>query len=180
MASQPYTGLETHPDGTTGVAGIVNGNWERLELLFNPAIDSADAAYQAFLKALARTPTLPSTNGATVQWDEAATPRKMLLRAGYSAPAATATPAVDFKGPLIQDFTLNADATFSGTNVAAGWQATAFVRAGGSLRNLTFPAWVFVGSATPTTLASGKIAVLEVWASGTSSGSVLARWTVQP
>jgi hypothetical protein len=30
------TGLESHPDGTVGLNGIINGNWQRLEDIFSP------------------------------------------------------------------------------------------------------------------------------------------------
>lgn len=34
MAIKETTGLETHPSGTTGLNGIINGNWERLDDIF--------------------------------------------------------------------------------------------------------------------------------------------------
>ncbi len=177
MATLPNTRLETHPDGTTGAAGIVNGNWERLELLFNPAMGSSDPSYNAPLKMLMRSATLPATNGASLQWDTSAT--RMVARPGVATGSGTA-PAVDFKGALMLDYTLTGDATFTVTNQGSGWKVDVLVRAGGSLRNLTFPAWNWVGSAAPASLASGKVAILELRAFGNTAADVVARWTVQP
>lgn len=70
MATLPITHLETHPDGTTGVAGIVNSNWGRLETVFDPALSAADASYGAFWKAVVRSAATPS-NGQAIVWDTA-------------------------------------------------------------------------------------------------------------
>lgn len=170
-----YTRLENHPDGTVGVVAIINGNWERLELVFSPLLSAADPSFQAFYKALARTATLPTTSGSVLEWSASAS--KMFPRAGT---AASASPIIDLSGAKKTVITLAADPTFSTTNRADGWHTVAVVKAGGSTRALTFPAWVFVGSATPTSLASGKTALLELWAGGVNESDVVARWTVQP
>ncbi len=176
MAVLTRTRLETHPDGTVGVVGIIGSNWSRLETIFDPALASSDLSYNIFVGALIRD-AVPTTNGAVFQWRETGT-KKIIARPGTGA---SASPILDLSGARKVVVSLAADPTFSTTNRADGWEVVAIVKAGGSTRALTFPGgWVFVGAAAPATLASGKTAVLELWCNGTAESDIVARWTVQP
>lgn len=179
MASTTQIQLETHPDGTVGVAGIINSNWSRLDAVFDPALSSSDNAFQAFGKALIRG-ALPTTNGASIQWRETTTPKKFLHRPGTAAVASGTAPVLDFEGAMMQVVTLTGAGSFTTSNRNPGWKLEALVTGGASSRALTFPGWVFVGAAAPATLAASKAAILELWCNGTTEGSILARWTVQP
>jgi len=178
MAVLPLTRLETHPDGTVGVVSIIGGNWERLEALFTSGLDSADPSYNAFAVALLRA-GLPATNGAVMQWRESTTPKKFIARPGTSSASGTAF-AIDLPGARKPVFNLTGDTTFTTSNRADGWRVDAIIKADGTTRNLTFPAWVWVGSTAPTTLAANKTAVLELWCNGAADTDIVARWTAQP
>lgn len=137
MALLPKTGCETHPDGTVGIPGIVNGNWSALENTVGRL--------------------LPGMNTG-------------------------ATPAIDLNNSQpVQEIVLAADPTFTTTNVATGRSARAvIIRAGAATRALTWPAgWTWLQTA-PTSLASGKTALLELWSTSGSNAGIVARFTVQP
>jgi hypothetical protein len=178
MAVLPNTRLETHPDGTVGVVSIIGGNWERLEALFGSGLATSDPSYNLFASALLRA-AVPATNGAVIEWREVTTPKRFVARAGTSTSTGAAL-AVDFQGPKKYVLTLNGNVTFTTSNRADGWQSTVIVKADASVRNLTFPAWVFVGAAAPATIAANKTAVLELWCNGVNDTDIVARWTVQP
>lgn len=177
MAILTHTRLETHPDGTTGVAGIVNGNWERLEVVFDPALSSGDLSFAAFTKALIRSATLPTISGSRLEWSAAIS--KPVFRPGNAATSGTAI-AVDMAGAVQQDVTLSGDLTATTTNKATGLRVDVLIRAGASLRNLTWPAWKWIGSAAPATLASGKVALLVLRSFGAADTDIVATWTVEP
>jgi hypothetical protein len=64
---------------------------------------------------------------------------------------------------------------------ASGAYVTLRIVADGSLRNLTFtPAWVWIGSAAPASIAANKTGLLELWCYGGNETDIVARWTVQP
>lgn len=79
-----------------------------------------------------------------------------------------------------QTITLTGNPTFTTSNLAAGRTVTVILAAGGSSRTLAFPAWIFVGAAAPTTLASGKTGVFTVTATSTTDASCVATYAAQP
>lgn len=87
---------------------------------------------------------------------------------------------VNFKAAPYQTVTLNGDATFSSSNLAAGRNVSVKILCDGSTRNLNFPSWIFVGSAAPTTIAANKTAILSVTSYSTTDGSVVAAYAVEP
>jgi hypothetical protein len=76
--------------------------------------------------------------------------------------------------------TLTGDPTYTSSNRTAGRTVTIKVIAGGSARTLAFPAWIFVGAAAPTTLASGKVGILTVTFFDTTDAGAVAAWSAQP
>lgn len=99
-----------------------------------------------------------------------------------TALATTGTVNLDFASlnGTYQTITLTGNPTFTTSNLAAGRTVTLILTAGGSSRTLAFPAWVFVGAAAPTTLASGKVGVFTVTATSTTDASCVATYAAQP
>lgn len=75
---------------------------------------------------------------------------------------------------------LSGDVTFTTANLAEGRRLEVLVFADGTPRNLTFPAWRFIGAAAPATIAADKAARLVLIATGNADADVVAEWTVQP
>lgn len=159
MALKPATSLETHPVGTAGLVGIINGNWERLEAIFLP---------------------LSGTTGdAVIQWDSAL--KKFAVRAAQAVLTYGASPAIPFTGAMIQTLALTGNASFSTTGLAAGRRVRVIITADASLRTLTFPAgWKWIGGTAPANIAASKTGILELDSTTTADSGVIARWTVEP
>lgn len=79
-----------------------------------------------------------------------------------------------------QTIALTGDVTFTTSGRAAGRSVTLRLAAGGSSRLLTFPSWVFVGAAAPTTLAANKVGVLSVTFFDGSDAVAVAAWAAEP
>ncbi len=91
------------------------------------------------------------------------------------------TPAVDFSGDGFKIITLTGDATFSGSNYAAGKSVTVVIVGDSSTRNLAFDSdWVFLGAAAPTTLAANKKAVLTLTSTTGADTGIIAAYAAQP
>lgn len=75
--------------------------------------------------------------------------------------------------------TLAGNITFTTSNRAAGRRQVVRIVCDGSLRTLTFPAWVFVGS-TPANIAASKTALLKLICYGTNDTDIVAEYSVQP
>jgi hypothetical protein len=180
MALLPFTQLESHPDGTAGSAAIVNSNWLRLELVFDPSLSALDASYEAVWRAFMRTDIDPTTDGASMEWDVSLGTPKPIWRAGFAVISYAANVAVDLLGAKLQKITLAGNLTLDAlVNQQAGRTVTSvLIVADGSLRTLTFPAWTFVG-AKPADIAAGKTGRLVLHATGTNAADVVAQWTVE-
>lgn len=108
-----------------------------------------------------------------------------LLISGYiqrtpSGVAYATTTNINFASASIQTISLTGNVTFTTSNLAAGRTVTIKISADGSTRNLTFPAWKFVGAAAPTSIAAGKTALLSLIAFDTTDASVIAAYSVEP
>jgi hypothetical protein len=176
MAVLPNTSIETHPTGTTGVNGILNGNWERLDALFDPALSSGDAGYLSIQKAFLRSTLSGTATGAVIWW--AGT--KFAVRAADAAVTYAGTTNLDLQGAAQQRIALTGDVTITTSNRAAGVALRVILQADGTPRNLTWPAWRWVGGTSPASLAASKVAVLELWARGSADTDIVARWSVEP
>ena len=80
----------------------------------------------------------------------------------------------------IQTITLTGNPTFTTSNRAAGREVTLVLAAGGSSRTITWPSWLAVGAALPTSLASGKTLVVSVTCTDTTDAATIAASAVQP
>ncbi len=80
----------------------------------------------------------------------------------------------------IQTITLSGNPTFTTLNRAAGREVTLVLAAGGSTRTLTWPSWLAVGAALPTSLASGKTLVVSVTFVDTTDAAAIVAAAVQP
>ena len=80
----------------------------------------------------------------------------------------------------IQTITLSGNPTFTTLNRAAGREVTLVLAAGGSTRTITWPSWIAVGAALPTSLASGKTLVATVTFVDTTDAAAIAAAAVQP
>ena len=80
----------------------------------------------------------------------------------------------------IQTITLSGNPTFTTLNRAAGREVTLVLAAGGSTRTITWPSWLAVGAALPTSLASGKTLVVSVTCTDTTDAATIAASAVQP
>lgn len=93
----------------------------------------------------------------------------------------TATVTLDLASAAVQDVTLTGNVTFAATGYLAGRHTVVKLLASGGTRTLAFPAgWVFVGGAAPSSLASGKNALLSLRSFGPAATNVLVTYTVQP
>lgn len=154
MSLQPITKTETHPLGTSNVLGIINANWEALEAIFNPALTSGDSRYNAFIKALMRSATLP-TGQADLEWDN--TNQKMIARLMVSTTTYASTITVLSQGAATQYCALTGNVIVAFDAIAAGRTVELLLEATGGPWSLTWPASMrWVAAAAPTTLASGK------------------------
>lgn len=180
MALLPKTGLENHPDGTVGVAGIVNGNWQRLEDLFDPTLSIANGGFKTFWRAVVRSETDPTTPGAAIAWKPSAS--KAVFRPSFETIAFAASVAFNVEGAMTQAISLTGNLTFSAlANQAAGGMIEIIIRSDGSSRNLTFPAgWKFIGAAAPASIAASKVAILRLRMTGATSADVVAEYIVEP
>lgn len=80
----------------------------------------------------------------------------------------------------IQTITLTGNPTFTTSNRAAGREVTLVLSAGGSARTITWPSWLAIGAALPTSLASGKTLVVTVTFTDTTDAAAVAAAAVQP
>ena len=80
----------------------------------------------------------------------------------------------------IQAVTLTGNPTFTTSNRAAGREVTLVLAAGGSSRTITWPSWLAVGAALPTSLASGKTLVVTVTFVDSTDAAAVAAAAVQP
>jgi hypothetical protein len=177
MASLPNTALETLAAGSSNPGGIINGNFERLEELLDPSLSSSDPAYNLIAKALSRTGTLPTAN-ARLEWDHDS-PAKPFWRANYAAVTFASSVAINFKGATAQRIALTGDLELTTSNLAPGRETTVILAADGTLRNLTFPAWVWLGTA-PTDIAAGKTMAIRLLSTTSANTGVLASFDLEP
>lgn len=91
-----------------------------------------------------------------------------------------ATTNIDMDASGVRTLALTGNVTFTTSNKAAGKTTTIKILADASSRNLTFPAWIFIGAAAPTAIAAGKTAILTVTAFGTADTDIVAAYAVQP
>lgn len=179
MAQLPHTELETHPTGTVGINELLNGNWQRLEELFDPALGSGDAGYNALARALLREDLSGIAAGATPVWNGS----KFARRPAHETLSYAASVAISGAPTAARTRTLalTGDITFTTTGLTAGNQVELVIAADGSTRAFTWPAgWKWVGSTAPASIAASKTGVLSMISTTTADTGVIARWSVEP
>lgn len=89
--------------------------------------------------------------------------------------------ALDFDPllPPVKLLTATHNITFTTANLQTGRSVIVKILASGSDRNLTFPAWVFIGAAAPASLASGKTAVLSLLSTTSADAGVIAAYSAE-
>lgn len=88
------------------------------------------------------------------------------------------TVVIDFAADPANTTTLYGDTVFVGTNYAAGRSVTTRIISDGTLRNLTFPAWVFMGL-VPSSIPANKTGIVSAMAWGSTDSDITAAWAVQ-
>ena len=79
----------------------------------------------------------------------------------------------------VQEISISAGTTFTGSNYAAGKSITLFITTDGTLRTLAFPAgWIFQGT-KPTDQAASKVGTLTLLCSSTTEASVRCAYAVE-
>lgn len=179
MAVISPTGLEDHTAGTTNVGGIINGNWTRLNQIFDAALSTADAMFNQFVKALMRNATLP-TDAARMEWDATAGTPKLVWRAGYALLTWGATTALDFAGARSQKLPITGVTTFTTSNKAVGRDCAILMVGDTVNRALTFPAGWLWTTAVPANITALKNAVLTLRSTTTADTGVWASYAEQP
>lgn len=79
-----------------------------------------------------------------------------------------------------QAITLTGNPTFTTSNRAAGRTVSVKLSAGGSTRSITWPSWIPLGTALPTSLDSGKVALFTVTFFDGTDASAVAAYAAQP
>ncbi len=91
----------------------------------------------------------------------------------------TATTALDFANDELQEISISASTTFTGTGYAIGKTKVIKITTDGTLRTLAFPSgWVFIG-AKPTDQAASKTGILSITSFTTAEAGVVASYAVQ-
>jgi len=90
----------------------------------------------------------------------------------------TTTVALDLTDNDFQTISISANTTFTTSNRASGRSKTIRIITDATLRTLTFPAWIFVGTA-PTDQAASKTGILTITAFGTADTDIVAAYAVE-
>lgn len=78
-----------------------------------------------------------------------------------------------------RSLSLTGDVIFTTANRAAPRTRTIRILSDGSIRNFTFPAWIFVGGSAPTSIAANKTGILSVTAFGANDTDIVAAYAVE-
>lgn len=180
MAQLTNTELETHPSGTGGLNALINGNWARLEELFDPALGSGDAGFSAFMKAVTRsTLTGLATGDYGVTWNGS----NFVLTKGFEGLSYTATTdlPLDFDDARVKTLSITGNLTLTTSDIKQGLEFRIAITSDASIRTLTFPAgWTFIGAAAPANIAASKTGILKLICTTAVDSGVLATWEVEP
>lgn len=90
------------------------------------------------------------------------------------------TTTFDFNDPDEQTLTLTGNPTFATSNRAAGRSKVIKIDPGASNRTITYPAWVPINAALPTTFLANKIVILTLKCWGSAETDIVAAVGAQP
>ncbi len=85
---------------------------------------------------------------------------------------------IDFLEDEVQTISIAANTTFTTANRATGKSKTLKIVTDATLRTLTFPAWIFVGT-KPADQAASKTGILTLTAFGTADTDIVAAYAVE-
>ena len=177
-----YTPFPIIPGAGSGGGG---GSSVHNDLAGRSAADAhPTSAITGLSAALAAAGNVDSVNGETgvVVLDAADVGAAPTTRTVGTGLATTGTVNLDMSAlhGTIQTVTLTGNVTFTTSNRAAGREVTLILAAGGSSRTITWPSWLVVGAALPTSLASGKTLVVTVTFVDSTDAAAVAAAAVQP
>jgi hypothetical protein len=87
---------------------------------------------------------------------------------------------LNFDTQAYKTLTATGNVTFATTNLGPGKSVTVKILASAFAPTVAFPAWTFLGSAAPTSLATNKTAVFTVTAFGTADTNCVAAYAAEP
>ena len=102
---------------------------------------------------------------------------------GVSTLTSSTSVVLDFNPilPPLKILDMSHDVVFTTSALAAGRSIAVKLKAISTSRALSFPVgWVFLGAAAPTSLASGKTAVLSITAFSALNSGIVAAYSVEP
>ena len=105
-------------------------------------------------------------------------PRRIQME--HEAIVYAASVNLDFNGVAHKRIDLAGNLSLTATNMDYGKSLLLRILADGSTRTLGFPAWHFIGSAAPASLAANKVALLFLWCFGGGDADVMAQYVVEP
>lgn len=126
--------------------------------------------------------TLPDATGTLItgtQADAAYAPKTPAVGSGLGTTGTIDLDMAALDGTY-QTISLSGNPTFTSSNRAAGRSVTVKLIAGGAGRTITWPAWIPLSAALPTSLASGKVAVFTVVFWDTTDAAATAAYSAQP
>ena len=173
-------------DGTTGKL-LKNGTKVEADIVTGPASVTTDriAVFDGTTGKLLKQATvlvsdLLPLSGGTVTG--AITTDKQIVTT-VATLGTTGTLNLDMNASMLQTTgTLTGNITLTTSNRAAGKTVTLRIVNGGTDRTITWPSWVFVGTApgAPETITANKTAVVTITAFGTADTDIVAAYAEQP
>ena len=167
----------TIPSAPADIGARPAGNVDWSEIDNKPSIPAAqvnsDWTASSGVAQILHKPTIPSTPG-----DIEAAPAVRTVGTGLATSGTVNLDMAVLHG-TIQTIALSGDVTFTTSNRAAGREVTLILSAGGASRTLAWPSWLVVGTALPTTLASGKTTVVTATCTDTTDAATIAAGAVQ-
>ena len=91
-----------------------------------------------------------------------------------------ASVALDFATFGQKRIDLTGNLSLTAVNMQNGRQLVIRLKGDTASRTLSFPAWHFIGSAAPATLAANKLAMIFLWCFGGGDTDVMAQYVVEP
>ena len=172
-----WVALPTIPSAPADIGARPAGNVDWSEIDNKPSIPAAqvnsDWTASSGVAQILHKPTIPSTPG-----DIEAAPAVRTVGTGLATSGTVNLDMAVLHG-TIQTIALSGDVTFTTSNRAAGREVTLILSAGGASRTLAWPSWLVVGTALPTTLASGKTTVVTATCTDTTDAATIAAGAVQ-
>lgn len=150
MAELSPTTLETHPAGTLNLNAIIDENWEKLNRLFDPALDPGDDLYGLIAAAV------------------------RAQGGGITTLTYAATVDIDFTEKEIQYLALTGDVTFTFSNLGISRNVRLLIACDATPRNIVWPVGVnWVGDEI-LTIGGNAYLVVELISKGTTDTDVFA------